>query len=185
MTILRSNFVKKLVVFILLLGGIASTLWLYNSYVAKREGIYTYRPELDRGFILKVFKENWYWLVNSYDYSPEHTFDNLASDREPANKGNLKVKVYYSSSEPAGFVAYYQKPFYEGFVLFLAVDKKFRSRGFARKLLQYAIDDLKNRGSIVIRLITRVDNKAARKVYEGMGFQSIGTDGEFITYEKK
>ena len=186
MSAVKSNFLKRFLIGVLLIATIGSSIFVYNNYLAKKEGIYTYNASKDREFILKIFKENWDWLVSqySYDFSPEYTFDNLASDRKPENKGNLIVKVYYSDSKRAGFVAYYEKPFYEGFVLFLAVDKNFRSRGFARKLLQHAIDDLKSRGSTVIRLITRVDNKPARKVYEGMGFKQIWTDGEFIRYEK-
>lgn len=186
MTKTKSNFFKRLIIFTVIALGIGASIFIYQNYFAKKDGIYAYSAESDRDFILKVFRENWDWLVSRYshDFSAEYTFDNLASDKKASSIGNLIVKVYYENSQPAGFVAYHLKPFYEGFVLFLAVDKDFRSRGYARKLLQYAIDDLKKRGSTFIRLITRVDNKAARKVYEGMGFKQIWTDGEFVRYEK-
>lgn len=184
MTRSKINLLKKFLLFFFIIFAIGSSAYIFKIYFEKKEGIYTYVPEKDRDFILKVFKENWDWLVNSTNYSPEYTFDNLASDLQPSSKGNLIVKVYYENSQPAGFVAYHKNPFYEGFVLFLAVDKCFRSRGYARKLLQYAIDDLKKQGSAFVRLVTRVDNQSARKVYEGMGFKPIWTNGKLIKFEK-
>jgi len=111
--------------------------------------------------------------------------DNRASSKRPECKNNLTIKVDYENGEPAGFVAYYPKAFYEGFVLFVAVDQNFRSRGIAKNLLGYAINDLKSKGSTIIRLQTRLINKPARKVYSGMGFEETWNDGEFIGYEKR
>lgn len=160
-------------------------VWYYQSQVS--EGICTYEASRDRSFILDLFKKDWYWLVSDYspDYSPEHMLDYKSSSIEPKYTGNLTIKTYCKGNKPVGFVAYYMKELFEGYILFLAVDKEARGHGYARTMLSYAIDDLKKRDATVIRLITRTDNTRGRKLYTGMGFEQIWTDGAYIKYEKK
>lgn len=173
----------------LLCAAIGTGLWLYNTYSINKKyhNIYTYDADIDKPFILQLFKDNWYWLVSehSLDFSPEYMLDNKASSKKPQHKGNLTIKTYRKDNKPLGFVAYYTKELLEGFILFVAVDEKERGHGYARELLQYAIDDLARRGCITISLITRTVNERGRKLYEGMGFKQIWTDGAFIKYQKK
>lgn len=165
------------------LGG---AIWYYSvSYV--ENNITDYNPCRDRSFILNLFKTNWYWLVSddSKDFSPEYILDNRASSRKPEHKGNLTIKVYSVGGSPVGFVAYHTKKLFEGFILFLAVEEKYRKMGYAKKLMDYALEDLKNRGMSVVRLVTRVINKPARNLYESMGFKDYWTDGTYIRFEKR
>lgn len=180
----RTSWIKYIVIGALLVaGGVAG--WYYKTHVA--EGIYSYEPSIDRAFILDLFKKDWYWLISDYspDYSPEYMLDNRASSNEPKYIGNLSIKTYRKEGRPIGFIAYYMKELFEGYILFLAVSKEFRGQGHARKLFSYAVDDLKKRGATVIRLITRTDNVRGRKLYTGMGFNQIWTDGAYVKYEKK
>lgn len=181
----KSNFYKKLFLFILFLSTLSFGAYLFKDYVLERNGMYAYNPTKDRAFILNIFKNDWDWLVSRYstDFSAEYIFDNATPDRDPENIGKLQTKVYYDHNQPVGFVSYWQRPLYEGNILFVAVDKAFRGKGYAPKMVKYAIDDLKKHGSAYVRILTRVDNVKARKVYEGVGFKEIWTDGEFIRYQ--
>lgn len=179
----RSQWLK--LVFIGLLCIVGTGTWYYWNKAT--EEIFVYEPTRDRAFILNLFKQDWYWLVSDYspDYSPEHMLDYKASSKDPKNTGNLTVKTLVKDRKtPVGFVAYYMKELFEGYILFLAVDKNYRSKGYARRLLSSAITDLKKHGAAVIRLITRTDNVRGRKLYTGMGFKDVWTDGAYIKYEK-
>lgn len=175
---------KIIVLLATILAGI-SILWLSKDYLFNIP-IKDYSPQKDREFILDLFKKNWYWLVSEYslDFSPEYMLDNKASDKEPIHKGNLTIKMAYENNKPVGFIAYYMKELYVGFVLFIAVDETSRGKGFARSLLDYAINDLKNKGASIIRLITRTSNLRGQKLYTGMGFKQVWTDGQFVKFEK-
>lgn len=169
---------------LVLMTGLAGlSYWYYNARFG--EGIYEYNPSLDRSFIINLFKKDWYWLISDYsakDYSVEHMLDDKASSKDTHN--DLTIKAYRVKGNPVGFVAYYPKEFFEGYILFLAVDKTQRSKGYARKMLAYAINDLKKRGATVIRLITRTDNVAGQKLYRSVGFNQIWTDGAYVKFEK-
>jgi ribosomal protein S18 acetylase RimI-like enzyme len=179
------NWLKYALIGAVLLAGIGVGSWYYRAH--KGEGIYTYEPSVDRAFILDLFKKDWYWLVSDYspNYSPEHMLDYKASSQEPQKVGNLTIRMYRKGGEPLGFVAYFMKELFEGYILFLGVGREARGHGYARRLFGEALDDLKKRGATVIRLITRTDNQRGRKLYSGMGFKEIWTDGAYVKYEKK
>jgi [ribosomal protein S18]-alanine N-acetyltransferase len=63
----------------------------------------------------------------------------------------------------------------EAEVLTLAVMPNARRRGHAAKLLAYALEDLRNRGTASCYLEVAVDNAAARALYQAAGFTDCGT----------
>ena len=98
--------------------------------------------------------------------------------------GSLIIQTYRINNKPVGFIAYYPKELLEGYILFLAVAPEYRSRGLARKMMHYAIVDLKQRGMRVIRLIARVDNEPGRKLYASLEFKRVWTDGAYVKFQK-
>lgn len=182
----RSSRLKKFIGVLLAIAVVGVGAWILKQNISA-EGVYSYEPQRDKQFILDLFKDpdNLYWLVSDPTFSINYTLDNLASSQKPQDRGNLIIKVYLHDNKPVGFTAYHNKKFYEGFILFLGVDAKYRKKGYARKLLIYAIDQLKNQGNSVIRLVTRVNNKRARALYESMGFKIWSQDNEIVRYELK
>lgn len=166
---------------VLLLAG---ALWY--SLARHSEGIAPYDPARDRSEILSIFTKDWYWMVSDYsgDFTPEYMLDNRASSREPLHKGDLTIRVFLIDGKPVGFVTYLTKELLEGKILHLGVDRAYRSKRVGRQLMTYALDDLKKRGSRLVRLMTRVDNAPARKLYTSLGFKEIWTDGAYLKYEK-
>lgn len=180
----RVSLFKKFLIVGITSGAILTGVLVYQK--TSHGPIQDYDPARDREFILNVFKNNYYWLVNDPEFSPEYMLDNKASSKKPKDKGNLTIKTYVVDGKPVAFTAYYPKKLYEGFVLFLAVDAPHRGRGYARQLLAYDIDQLKKQGSAIIRLITRTDNTPARKLYDGMGFIGSETeDKKYVKYVKR
>lgn len=179
----KTSLFTKCMLAALLLGGAGATVYYYTSHLS--QGVYAYEPSIDRSFIIDLFKNDWYWLISDYsakDYSVEHMLDNRASSKE--HSGDLIIKTYRVAGKPVGFMAYYPKELFEGYILFLAVDKKNRSKGYARKMLNYVINDFKKQGIRVVRLITRTDNVPGQKLYKSMGFKQIWTDGAYVKFEK-
>ncbi len=164
----------------MLIGGITVTYLYYTQ----QPDIVDFDEERDTPFILDIFKNDWYWLVSEYstDFSPMYMLHYRASSKAPENIGNLTIKAMYIKNQPVGFVAYYKKNFYEGFILFLALLKEFRSKGYAYKLLDHAITDLKSRFVTKIRLVTRTINYPAIKLYKRFGFKETSRDDDGFVY---
>ncbi len=181
----NQTLLKKIVIIlglVSLLGGIGigATLYYRNQETA---AILDFNDIRDTDFILATFKRDWYWLVEGDDYSPEYMLKHRASSQEPSKKGNLTIKVAYEGKEPIGFVIYFQKNFYQGDLRFIDVEPEFRSKGWAYKLLDYAVKDLLSRGITKIELVTRTTNYPAQKLYTRYGFTEKHRNEGFVYYE--
>ncbi len=60
-----------------------------------------------------------------------------------------------------------------GHVLNLAVDPRFRRRGLATKLMEHGLAWLRQQGMSEVWLEVRVSNKAARLLYQKLGFSEM------------
>lgn len=180
----KSNFFKYLIITIFTISAIFATTLLYKK-IYYENNIQNYKASRDRQFILDLFQKNWYWLTANENLSPETVLDTSSlSHPDGSHKADLIIKVYLESNKPTGFIAYYKKKLYQGYVQFIAVDDKYRGRGYAQKLLKYAIDDLKQMGCINIRMLTRMSNYPARAVYTKLGFKERWSNEGYIEYEK-
>jgi ribosomal protein S18 acetylase RimI-like enzyme len=164
-------------------------LW-FGYFDGTKSPIQPYNAVYHREAVLDIFHQNWFWLVaktqeeaRQVGYSPAYRFNYLAPTDRSEDVGKLIVKVYMDEGAVAGFVAYYMKSFYKGVILFLAIDEEHRRKGYARKLLDYAVVDLEERGATVIELLTRLKNERARGLYETLGFKEASRFDKFITYQ--
>ncbi len=137
----------------------------------------------DTQAILNIFKDDWYWLVSSDDYSPEFMLKNRAPNKDPRYFGKLNIRVLYDQDNFVGFICYYMKNFFIGQILFIDVKKEFRGKGFAQHLMKYAIADLKKQGATMITLVTRTSNLDAQRVYKKLGFTTMLEEDGFVYFE--
>ncbi|MBT3456005.1 GNAT family N-acetyltransferase [bacterium] len=169
-------------IFILSFGGYFLAL--------PREGVYDFRAKYDTNLLYEVIEQDWDFLVlqapeGYYKNYVDFFVKNKGTIRNPNTWGKNTIKVYYHKGEPAGFVSYYKKNTYVGDILFLSVKKSMRGKGIGRKLLLYSINKLFKDGCIKIDLVTLVDNKPARHLYESIGFEVGGIeDSGIIRYRK-
>ena len=134
--------------------------------------------------ILNIFKEDRYWLLSSPNYSPEHMLSTRSPNKDDARYfGKLNIKVLREAGKFVGFVAYYMKNFFIGTVLFLDVKPEFRGKGYAQKLMRYAIDELKKQGASIITLVTRSENYSAQAVYKKTGFVKTLEEDGFVYFD--
>lgn len=72
----------------------------------------------------------------------------------------------------------------EGYVTNIAVLPQYRRRGFAKKILEYVINDSKDQLEF-ISLEVRVSNHSAISLYESFGFETVGTRKRFYTHPQE
>ncbi|MFN2442315.1 MAG: GNAT family N-acetyltransferase [Thermoanaerobaculia bacterium] len=65
-------------------------------------------------------------------------------------------------------------------ILSLAVDAEMRGRGVARRLLSVLTDRLTASGITEVSLTVHPDNRAARDLYLGLGFQDRGSEADYF-----
>jgi len=81
----------------------------------------------------------------------------------------------------AGYCGCYQS-LEEAEITNVAVDRRFRRQGIAGKMLEELIRMGTERGAFAYTLEVRVSNQPAIRLYEGLGFESVGIRKNF--YEK-
>ena len=161
---------------------------VYYKKVYSCSGISEYDAKIDRKFILDLFQKNMYWLVaeNVTDFSAEYVLDTKSRSKRPEDYGNLSIYVHRTSDcKPTGFVAFYKKSFFKGYVLFLVVDEVYRGKGYAKKLLTFSLDKLKEMGCSYAELVTRTSNEKAQKLYKSVGMHEVWRDEGFVKFEKQ
>lgn len=69
----------------------------------------------------------------------------------------------------------------EGHILNLAVHPDFRKKGIAKTLAENILKELKETDCRFLYLEVRASNNAARELYEGFGFNVVGTRKNYYT----
>lgn len=158
-------------------------------------GIVPYNAARDRASIIKLFHDNWYWLIadaerdtkpeESTFFSIERYLDGGYAVPSYADKRDETIVVYCVDNKTIGLISYYAESFYKGILHFIVVDPAYRGRGYAEKLVRYACDDMKRKGLSSVQLLTRRDNVAAQKLYAKTGFKEFWHDDRFVRFEKE
>ena len=164
-------------------GGIAH----YYFKAPETGGLVNYNPKQDVADVVKLFHNDWYWLSNrEWDQNRliETFAHNKPNEYEPKYFGKMPIEVLRENGVLVGVVTYYMKNFYEGAVLFLAINPEFRGKRYGEKLLNYAIDQLKKQGAKIITLACRVDNERGIKLYTRNGFKNMYVDNGFIHFQR-
>lgn len=159
--------------------------WYTHHSAQTCEGIALYNPTRDKQFLLKLFSDNWYWLVpHGLSFSAEKFLDRGTKKSAGETEEDSKIFVYCVQNKPVGFVAYHKELFYKGRLRFIAIDKDHRGRGYSEKLMNFAMDDMKNMGLRLVQLVTRTNNEPAKKLYNKLGFYDFWHDDQYVRFEK-
>ncbi len=187
------NYSIKIMIGLTLLGLVG---WCGYAWTSYDNGIVDYKMTRDKDAVKKMFHDDWKLLyygdmdvIQETDFDVDFMLDNRSSSQYSANS-NLILKVLRESGQTVGFLAYYPKSPYWWHMLFLIVDKDYRGKKYASKLVQFFIDDSVTRGAIKLSTFTRLINTPARAVYEGQfGFKDVchhdDTYMDLILYPKK
>lgn len=182
---MTKTLTKVAAVLILLSFG-ASIFYYYapQPLVEQISQISDFQDTRDTQDLLKIFETDRYWLISSEDYDPLHALQTRSPNKRDSKYfGKLHIKVLRENDQLVGFVAYYMKNFFIGQLLFLAVKPEFRGKGYAQKLMKYAVDDMKKQGASIITLVTRTSNVSAQAVYKKLGFTQTYEEDGFVYFE--
>jgi len=172
---------------LVLLSGVAIYKLGYkpeSTLAGKRilDGIQPYNYDQDSGFIKRLFKENWNWLIPDGQGFPLDAFLELRPTRP--GKPISTIKVLYEKNTPIGFTAYQKENFYTGELRFITIDTPYRGKGHSEKLMCHALQDMRSWGLSRVELQTRLDNKPALALYEKLGFKELWRDAPYIRLER-
>ena len=173
------------VVFAGILTSIAGFYYFGGGFVKQGPQIVEFDYDRDKDFIHKVSQKNWYWLFLGDKYPLEFMMKERAPNYDPRYLGKLNIKVLREDGEDRAFVAYFKKKFNVGQLLFLAVDEKYRGKGYAKRLLDYVCSDFKKQGCSKIWFPTRITNYRAEGLYKGLGFHEVDRNDIHIFFEKE
>lgn len=163
--------------------------WFSGPHVAVQ--IVPFERSRDEVAVRALLEQDRYWLIASENYSVDFMLEHKApNNREGTYLGTLQIDVLYAGTEMAGFVAYYDRALFTGWILFLVVDHRYRGHGYGARLIDHAVEVFKKRGMERVRLVARAENKPAHAVYLSCGFKAIrttdeGKEGQFIYFEKR
>ena len=125
------------------------------------DGIVNYVKSRDFAAVKAMFADSWMWL--GMDDSQDVAFiDYMYQDYSRC------LKVLRVDGKTVGFIMFY----FSGYISFLVVDASYRKHGYARQLLQFAIDEILKHGVHEISLCAHKDNATALAFYENkFGFK--------------
>jgi ribosomal protein S18 acetylase RimI-like enzyme len=151
------------------------------------EPIFTYDATKDREALITIFKQNMFWLTNETNEdaavaSFKHSIDTNSSSSSWMDRGNLLTYVYRDNEATKGFVSYHKVSSSAAKILYIAIDDTYRRRGYAEKLLKFALADLKKQGYRSVELVTRLVNKRAQGLYRKLGFRQTWDDGTLVGF---
>lgn len=154
--------------------------WLF--FKQPFSGIRDFNFARDAQALVERIEIDKYWLSAEPDLDEQFILKTHSPNKDPRYFGKLFIKVLYDEDVFAGFVTYYQKRFNEGWVQFLSVNKQFRGKGYGKKLLSYAVEQLFDMGCTRVGLVTRISNTWAQRIYDALHFKDMWRDDEYVTY---
>ncbi|KKS68530.1 MAG: Ribosomal-protein-alanine acetyltransferase [candidate division TM6 bacterium GW2011_GWE2_42_60] len=169
-----------------LIGGIGFWYWRPAS---TDPALQFYQEKRDRSALVALFNENWFWLDNRPQAEGLAAFnehlDKITNPEEEAKPTKMSWLVYSVDGRARGFTSYFMRipELKIGKILYLAVQKEYRSQGIARKLLNKAISTLKEMGARTIEITVRLENYPAQNLYRSLGFRPIGSDTQYFYME--
>lgn len=153
---------------------------LYYKTCCAQGPIYEYNELRDTREMVDLFERNLYWLTVQDDSSSfKFYLRHRTHSGNPLDFGRMSIKVLREHDQLIGFITYFMDDASTGDILFVAVNEDFRGKGYAKKLMRYAMDDLQQRGAQKIKLVTRPSNLSGHALYKRLGFVETHSNDVF------
>lgn len=183
MIIFKKNFLNKVLLFSAVVGVTLFLAW-YGPTSCTTNGVSDFDVSRDTVGILQNFKDDWYWLVaEGVQFDTSYMLETRSPNKINSEyQGKLKIKVIRDSGNTAAFITYYKLSPKVGEIQFVSVNKNFRGKGYGKKLVTHAVNDLFKMGCNEVKLTTRVNNLWAQRIYDRFGFVQVRRDDRFVDY---
>ena len=107
--------------------------------------------------------------INYNKVEVEKQLVNLNSHTIPCLHNKTHIKLLYENEKMVGIISYSQFLWILRYIGILVVDKEFRGKGYAKRLLEYAAHDNGKENAHVIMGQALSDNKHAIEIYKKLG----------------
>nr|WP_163963397.1 GNAT family N-acetyltransferase [Oceanipulchritudo coccoides] len=135
-----------------------------------------------------VDRENWIECAE-LEVEPDqagHLASNLKTIAESAFEPHYQLRAIKAENKIVGMLAYcpeVDEPIQGLYWLFrIMIDKAYQSRGYGKRAIKLAVEEMWKKGAIQIRTMCRPDNQIAQACYSSLGFSKAGTldDGDMV-----
>ncbi len=150
-------------------------------------GVARYSIQRDKEEIIRLFNDNWYWLIaTGTEFDPAMFLNTGDKQLRGKSKSDSKIFVYCVQGKPVAFIAYYKVGPHTGKFRFVG-NNKYDDKNYehVEQLVQFAINDLKKMGVYQIELITRLNNVRDIALYKKLGFREIDRFGDDEEHEDR
>ncbi len=179
-----SSRIKKIVLFLGIALAFGFGVSIYYQPTIEQGPIYHFSPTRDTKEIMDIFHKDWYWLLASDESSPAFMLKHRTHDANPAHFGSMHIKVLREDDgRLAGFTTYYMETPQQGRILFVAVGRDFRGKGYGKTLALHAMQELFKMGANHVALWTRVANLPAQRIYKELGFTEKFEQNGYLFFE--
>lgn len=145
--------------------------------------IVDYNPDRDYSAIKSSFSADNYWLIQEgLDFDLDYALKTHSPNKYSSFYGKLNIKVLLDKGKFSGWITYYKRSYHGGWIQFLWIPRDSRRKGFGKKLVNYAIKDLFNKGCSEVGITTRTNNISAQRTYTSLGFKETSRDDGFVNY---
>lgn len=135
-----------------------------------------FNAQNDMHAVTTLIKAEWHKLFFQPDYDPI-MINKMLLHNKPGNYKHPDKKLYTlvvkNDETFVGFVTYYYVTPTIGHIELLAVDKKFRAQGIGKKIIEYTMAILAEKGAQTIQLYVYKTNPKAIEFYSHLGFKTV------------
>ncbi len=178
-----SRNIKRIILISLITAVIVATAGWFLFVRQTGPQIIEFDINRDGKDIMAIYERDWDWLIpgDRNSFSPELMMAYRAPQQNPMYAGRLKIKVMRDENDKLiGFVAWFMKNADVGFLNFLDVNPEYRGKGYAEKLVRYAMDQMIKGGAKKLTMVTYTHNARARKFYNRIGWRETGIEGKQV-----
>ena len=164
------------------------TLGVFGVYKFRQGRIVDFKPLRDTKAILDNFEDNKYWLLAEElwgKFDVKKMLETRSPNENPQYQGKLIIKVVREGADTVAFTTYYRMSPEIGWIQFVSVNRDARGHGYGRLIVDHDVKEFFKQGCREVRLLTRLNNKWARRIYEAYGFVAYQNDDRFIYYSYK
>ncbi len=97
----------------------------------------------------------------------------LGNSFKAIEPNSVRTQVLRSKNHVVGFINYFMPADKTGHIEILCITKTRRNRGYGRRLVNYALEDLKEMNASEIHLVTGTRNVPAQNLYHSIGFNKL------------
>lgn len=171
-------------------------LAVFGAQAMEHQGsivINNYNSEVDIT-VEQILKDNWSSLYQGKDYDREFAKQHLIRAVKPLKENRSKetertIKVLRNNEQICGFITYYFFPEganqgeQRGYIELLAVDEMQRRKGYAKQLMQNAIEKLQQKNPKKIEIFAAKDNEISKALYKKLGFEQVQEGQRMVKLE--